>query len=198
VSDYQVTIPVVAGSDAGNFFYITESGEGIYRISVMQHGNGCDNFDVNFLSPQTDLCMNRLLTALLLITILSGCKKETHEPQVAKPKDLLTDGKWLLVRFGYDDDNSGAIEDYENLVMDCQKDNTIQYFTDGRGQTRDNQDVCQSPSGSEFEWKFVDNEKAIEILFQRYDLQKLTRSELHFVLHFQGITTAAHVIYRKL
>lgn len=142
--------------------------------------------------------MNRLLTTLLFITILSGCKKETHEPQVAKPKDLLTDGKWLLVRFGYDDDNSGAIEDYENLVLDCQKDNTIQYFTDGRGQSLDNQDVCQSPSGSEFEWKFVDNEKAIEILFQRYDLQKLTRSELHFVLHFQGITTAAHVIYRKL
>lgn len=142
--------------------------------------------------------MNRLLTTLLFITIFSSCKKETHEPQVAKPKDLLTEGKWLLVRFGYDDDNSGALEDNENLITECQKDNTTQYFTDGRGQSRDNQDVCQSPAESEFEWKFVDNEKAIEILSQRYELEKLTSTELHFILHFQGITIPAHVEYRKL
>jgi hypothetical protein len=142
--------------------------------------------------------MNRLLSTLLFITILSGCKKETHEPQVAKPKDLLTDGKWLLVRFGYDDDNSGALEDYENLILDCQKDNTIQFFTDDTGQSRDNQDVCQAPAETEFEWKFVDNEKAIEILSQRYDLEKLTNTELHFILHFQGITIPAHILYRKL
>jgi hypothetical protein len=131
-------------------------------------------------------------------TILSGCKKETHEPQVGKPIDLLTDGKWLLVSFGYDFDNSGALEDPENLIEDCQKDNTNQYFADGRGQVRDNQATCQSPAESNFEWKFVDNEKAVEIHFQRYELVKLTNTELHFIIHLQGISTPAHTIYRKL
>ena len=164
----------------------------------MQRGNGCDTFDVSFFSPQTDLCMNRLLSTLLFITIISGCKKETHEPQVAKPKDLLTDGKWLLVSFGYDFDSSGALEDKENLILDCMKDNTTQYFTDGKGQVRDNQSICQAPAESDFEWKFIDNEKAIEILFQRYDVHTLTETELHFIIHIQGLTTPAHTIYRKL
>ena len=153
---------------------------------------------MSIFSPQTDLCMNRLLTTLLCITIIAGCKKQTHEPQVAKPKDLLTDGKWLLVSFGYDFDNSGAIEDQENLIEECQKDNTTQYFGNGSGQSRDNQTICSSPSEADFEWKFVDNEKAIEIQFQRYDLQKLTSTELHFIIHIQGITAPAHVFYRKL
>lgn len=141
--------------------------------------------------------MYRLLTTLLIITIISGCKKETHQPQVAKPVDLLTDGKWLLVRFGFDDDSSGVIEDYENMIEDCQKDNTTQYFADGRGETRENQNDCPTGADTQFEWKFIDNDKAIEILFHRYDLKKLTRTELYFIIHIQGLIVPLHVIYRK-
>lgn len=142
--------------------------------------------------------MFRLLSALLFITIITGCEKETHPPQVAPPVDLLTNGKWLLTSYGWDDDSSGVIEDKENLLTDCEKDNTIQYFSDGKGQTRDNQLTCTVPGESMFEWKFIDDEKAIEILFQRYEIENINSQELHLKVHPEWLNTPFLIRYRKL
>jgi hypothetical protein len=141
--------------------------------------------------------MFRLLSTLLLITITFGCKKEKHQPEEKKPLDLLTDGKWLLKSFGYDYDNSGQLDDNENLLEACYADNTTQYFTDGSGETLENQTTCQNSGDSEFEWKFIDDEKAIEILFQRYELITLTEKDLRFKLQIPGLTVAAFLSYKK-
>ncbi len=145
--------------------------------------------------------MYRLLSALLFITLTIGCKKETHQPQPPEPPqpvNLLTSGKWLLISYGWDDDLSGDIEANEELIRDCEKDNTTEYFKAGNGKTHDNQVSCNYPSESEFEWKLIDNDKAIEISSQRLDIQTLTKDELHFKINVQYITVPLHTKYRKL
>jgi hypothetical protein len=109
----------------------------------------------------------------------------------------LTDGKWLLVSFGYDFDKSGQLEDSENLLEPCHADNTTQYFADGSGQARDNQEKCQASGDSEFEWKFIDDEKAIEIYFERYELLTLTKKDLQFKIIIPGLDVPAFLSYKK-
>ena len=142
--------------------------------------------------------MHRFITALLCITIVMSCKKETNEPKVAPPLQLLTTGKWTLSAYGWDDDSSGNIEAHENLILDCQKDNTVQFFTNGNAQGLENQEACgNNTPESNFTWKFIDDEKAIEVEQVRYDIRTLNKTELYFVVHVQYLITPLHVKFVK-
>jgi hypothetical protein len=141
--------------------------------------------------------MYRILFALLFITVMVGCKKHTHQPDKDTLEELLTSGKWTLVGYGYDDNGSGTLDLDENLIIDCQRDNTIEYRKDGSGISLENQSVCMADPVAEFEWKFIDMEKAIEIQAQRLDIHTLTETELHFVIQIPGVTPVLHTMYRK-
>jgi hypothetical protein len=141
--------------------------------------------------------MYRILFAFLFITVMVGCKKHTHKRGEKALEELLTSGQWLLVGYGYDDNKSGTIDLDENMIIDCQKDNTIEYRKDGSGKSLENQSVCMADPVSEFQWKFIEKEKAIEIQFQRLDIHTLTDTELHFVIQIPGVNPVLHTMYRK-
>lgn len=143
------------------------------------------------------MTMHRILCYLLLFTMTVGCKKHTHQPEEKTLEELLTDGKWVLVGYGYDDNHNGTIDTDENLIIDCQKDNTIEYRSDGSGVSLENQSVCQADPVSEFQWKFIDNEKAIEIQAQRLDIKILTETDLQFIIQIPYINPALHTVYKK-
>lgn len=108
-----------------------------------------------------------------------------------------TSGKWLLAGYGYDDNNNGNLDADENLIIDCQKDNTVEYMRNGTGVSLENQMVCMADPITEFQWKFIDDEKAIEIQAQRLDIHTLTANELHFIIQIPGATPTLHTLYRK-
>jgi hypothetical protein len=149
------------------------------------------------LKPQNLYAMYRIMCALFVLTLIAGCEKHTHQPDKKSMEELLTAGKWLLIGFGYDDDQSGSIEFNENLINECQKDNTNEYFKNGNGVHKENQTACVPGPDSEFEWKFIDNEKAIEIEAQRFDIKTLNKQELHFVIHLPYVSPDLHTMYRK-
>jgi hypothetical protein len=140
--------------------------------------------------------MFRILFALVLITLVS-CEKHTNKPDEKKLEALLTNGKWLLVAYGYDDNKNGIVDADENLIMDCQKDNTTEYRSNGTGVSLENQSACISDPVTEFEWKFIDNEKAIEIQFQRLDIKTLTDTDLQFIIQVPYISPALITVYKN-
>ena len=143
--------------------------------------------------------MLRIISSLLLISISISCKRDpvisTPPPQTI---DLLTKGSWQSIAHGFDDDNSGTIESYENLLTDCQKDNTTKFNTNGTGTVNENQVVCGTDPVSNFAWKFVNDDKAIEIMDITMNIQKLTETELHLIIEIPYVLTPVHSIYRKL
>lgn len=141
--------------------------------------------------------MLRIVCSLLLIAIMVGCKKHTHKPGQKTMEELLTSGKWTLVAYGYDDNHNSTIDTDENLIIDCQKDNTIEYKRDGSGVSLENQSVCMADPVATFQWKFIGTEKAIEISAQRLDIHTLSDTELHFVIQIPGVTPALHTMYAK-
>lgn len=141
--------------------------------------------------------MFRIFCALLVITLIVACKKHSHKPDKKTLEELLTSGKWLLSGYGYDNDNNGKLDTDETLILDCQKDNTSEYRIDGSGIHLENQVVCMADPVLEFEWKFIDNEKAIEISAQRLDIEKLTDDELRFVVKIPGVSPNFHTMYSK-
>lgn len=179
------------------FLYLPGIGEIYTAFQAGHRFGGGDKFANQFLHLKL-MCMFRLLSALLLITITFGCKKESPPPQPPKPIDLLTSGQWLLTAYGWDDDSTGDIEDHENMILDCQKDNSTQFYRDGIGKSLENQNDCNNTPDSEFKWKFIDNNQALEIGFQRLDIHVLTKDELHFKVHIQGLIGVLHTKYRKL
>src|ERR1041384_475524 len=108
------------------------------------------------------MTMHKILCSLLIL-MMAGCKKHTHQPTEKSLEELLTDGRWVLVGYGYDDNQNGIIDTDENLVTDCQKDNTTEYRVNGSGISLENQSVCMADPVTEFQWKFIDSEKAIEV-----------------------------------
>src|ERR1700754_2087945 len=101
-----------------------------------------DTFVCNlFLTSKICITMHRLMCALLMATVMVSCEKNTHTPDKKTLEQLLTDGKWTLVAYGYDDNKSGTIEAEENLIIDCQKDNTTEYHKNGSGTSLENESV---------------------------------------------------------
>ena len=145
--------------------------------------------------------MNRIIIAITLLVSITGCDKDHKElpsPHEPTPMELLTSGPWLLKAYGFDDDSTGIIEDYENMISACQQDNTTVYRNDGTGNTFENGLVCGGDSMTSFEWKFIDNNKAIEIWEMRMNIHRLTKNELHFIIPQPYLTSPLHTVYARL
>lgn len=68
--------------------------------------------------------------SLLVLCLLVSC----HEEEIMKinpPLALITFGKWTLFVHGVDVDNSNTLDSCEDLIDDCQRDNTYSFFIDG-------------------------------------------------------------------
>ena len=131
--------------------------------TAFQSGRGARSVGTFVCNPfvylKICITMLRIVCSLLLITIMVGCKKHTHKPGQKTMEELLTSGKWTLVAYGYDDNHNSTIDTDENLIIDCQKDNTIEYKRDGSGVSLENQSVCMADPVATFQWKFIGTEK---------------------------------------
>ena len=67
---------------------------------------------------------------------------------------LLTQKEWVLTGYGFDKNNNGDIDDAENELLDCEKDNTYIFCANGTGSWLDNKISCGNGVGEmQFNWK---------------------------------------------
>ena len=119
-----------------------------------------------------------LLTGLMFFI---SCSKDNdvNKEQPKSPAQLLTQKQWLLTRAGFNDNNNGLVDDGENIIDACQKDNIYTFSNTGSGSIIDNGEVCAPPTPpSEFSWKFLNGDKEVEIGFQKYFIKRLNENEL--------------------
>ena len=123
-------------------------------------------------------------TGIILLTGLMffiSCRNDNvnEEPQQKSPAQLLTQKQWLLTKAGFDDNNNGVVDDGENIIDNCQKDNVYLFNGTGSGSITDNGETCAPPTApSEFSWKFLNENKELEISFQKYFIKQLNENDL--------------------
>lgn len=115
---------------------------------------------------------------LLTLIVLSACRKQDYprqEPLPLTKKELLTQKKWKLVNFGFDNNNNGAVDADEDVAPDCVKDNIHSFFADGTGTVEENVLFCNNlPPISHFQWAFRNNDTQIDFFTSVADLQTLS------------------------
>jgi hypothetical protein len=114
-----------------------------------------------------------------LFLLMTACKKEAENIEDEKtPAQLLTQREWVLAAHGFDDNNNSAIDDWENIIEECQKDNTYVFNISGTGSAFDNSLSCGDPVNHNFVWQLLSNGSRIEIGHQPYVVLKLNEQEL--------------------
>ena len=117
-----------------------------------------------------------LLTGLIFFV---SCSKDTVNEEVKKsPAQLLTQQQWLLTKAGFDANNNGLVDAGEDILDVCQKDNIYTFSTTGVGSITDNGVTCGPPNAPDFSWKFLNDDKELQISFQKYFIRKLNETDL--------------------
>ena len=131
----------------------------------------------------------------MVLWMIAACKKE-KETVEKSPVQLLTVKEWTLFSVGFDDNNNGVIDINEEMIKDCQRDNTIKFNSDGRGQFLDKGISCGGPMESSFGWKFINNHTGIEIEASFVSVLKLDENEFIYTPELDGVTTKFIIRYR--
>ena len=123
--------------------------------------------------------MKKNFISIAIVALLFACNKYDNIVGGTKPvNELLTEKPWQIVGAGFDNNNNGIVDNSENQLTDCQKDNTYQLHPPGTGSIFDNAVDC-TPSGNlNFEWRLVNDGKEIEINLQKYFIVRITENEL--------------------
>ena len=131
----------------------------------------------------------------MVLWVITACKKE-KEIVGKSPSQLLTDNEWILFSIGFDVNNNGVIDNSEELIKDCEKDNTIKFVSDGRGFFLDKGITCGGLLENNFYWKFVDNNTGIEIEAFTISIMKLDENEFIYTPKLEGLTPILIIHYR--
>ena len=132
-----------------------------------------------------------------ILTLIAGCTKEPGTKIDGKAAaGLLTQKEWLLTAHGIDDNNNGMIDENENLIQDCQKDNSYKFNPAGMGTYSDNAISCGGENQLEFSWKLLDNNKELEISFERLTILRLDEYYLILKPQSQGGVENYFLVYR--
>lgn len=128
-------------------------------------------------------------TALYFIVVASflGCQDENIVNDDLSSLNMLTSKEWKLVAHGFDDNKNNKLDPEENQIEDCQKDNTYDFFPNGKGNAG-NDIPCGGESNFEFDWIFLENDK-LEIAYQNFSIVKLNEHELVLSPELPGVTT---------
>ena len=119
-----------------------------------------------------------ILTAGLIV--LAGCRKDKDEAPPAKKTNtqLLTQKQWILSAAGFDDNKNGNVDETENTLTECQRDNIYTFNANGTGNISDNILVCNEHVNATFSWKLLNNDQEIEINSQPYVILHITEDNL--------------------
>jgi hypothetical protein len=115
-----------------------------------------------------------------LLSILLSCKKENDTGSGGRTAtELLTLKPWILSSHGFDDNRNDKIDDAEESIEDCQRDNITHFYRDGKGLFDDHTISCGTGIDKEsFTWVFTHAETRIDFLYDSVKVLRLTDREL--------------------
>jgi hypothetical protein len=126
--------------------------------------------------------------------LLLSCKKEkTILPDKKPAAELLSQKEWILTGYGFDNNNNDKLDAGENLIQDCQKDNSYRFNVAGIGTSLDNVIRCGGPAESQFSWRLLRNDTQVEIQSELINILLLDENEL--VLN-PGLMSKLIMVYR--
>jgi hypothetical protein len=141
--------------------------------------------------------MKHFCMMLILGLIAAACKKETKTQLPSTSVQLLTEKSWTITGHGFDNNQNGQLDTSENLIQNCESDNTYIFAINGTGSYRDNLLSCGSETGGDFSWKLLNENQILEIDFERLIVLKLSSVEMSLQANTTGfivpyITTYTH------
>lgn len=136
--------------------------------------------------------LKAIAIGLSVFIILIGCQEDNV---VSSPIELLTSKVWKLEAYGTDLNMNNNLDVEEDVIMECQKDNTYAFFSDGTGHYSDNISICGDEDESIFNWKFLHDNTSLEIAFEQFSVMRLTEQELVLRHDLQGITNKTFLRY---
>lgn len=144
--------------------------------------------------------MKSISLCAVVCLLLNGCRKEKHsrEPEKEKPVvELLTQKKWILAGYGFDDNNNRLIDEGENMIQECQKDNSYEFFTGGSGVVKENEQVCNAGAPvTDFQWKLSDDNKELFISFNPAKIARLDESAMVLRHYVPGLVDSLTAVYK--
>jgi len=130
--------------------------------------------------------------AISLSTLLIGCQEDNT---VSSPIELLTSKVWKLEAYGTDLNMDNNLDVEEDVIMECQKDNTYAFFSDGTGHYSDNISLCGDEDENSFNWNFLNDNTSLEIAFEKFSIIRLTEHELVLRHDLQGVIKKTFLRY---
>ncbi|HEX7844527.1 MAG TPA: lipocalin family protein [Chitinophagaceae bacterium] len=140
--------------------------------------------------------MKKTFLLPLLLLVLGACEKNEIGLPVNKPAtELLTQKKWILTGHGFDDNGNNMLDASENIIEDCQKDNSYQFNKNGTGESRDNAMSCGNPVNTDFDWRLL-SDIELEIEFEKLHILELTEQELVLNPQAAGLVGKYLLVYK--
>ena len=118
-----------------------------------------------------------LLTGLLPI-LLSWIEND-RLPERKTLTDLLTQNRWILTSHGLDENSNDKIDPSEEIIEDCQKDNSTHFYPDGTGIYDDNILSCGNGIDHQaFNWMLSEDGTGIDFGNDSVTIVRLNEREL--------------------
>jgi hypothetical protein len=144
--------------------------------------------------------MKNILLCTIICLLLNSCRKEKHSREPDKKKsvvELLTQKKWILTGYGFDDNHNMLIDESENMIQECQKDNSYEFFTGGSGVVKENEQVCNAGAPfTDFQWKLSDDNKELFISFNPAKIARLDESSMVLRHYVPGLIDSLTTVYK--
>jgi hypothetical protein len=139
--------------------------------------------------------MRLVFIALILATM--ACKKQNAATgEGNSTTQLLTKKVWILHAVGFDDNHNGILDVGENVIQECQKDNSYQFSISGTGSIKENAIVCNPPGNNDFNWTLVDD-SVLTIGFQEIVILNLSETEMLLQPEIPGLAVNFLMSYRR-
>lgn len=121
-----------------------------------------------------------LLKYLLIPLMLFNTDREARPDTSLLPAvELLLNKKWVLTSYGFDENGNGRIDMMEERIEECEKDDTYQFYSNGRGMMSDNSfSCCNGIDEQVFQWHFTNNGQSLVVFSETIHIMRLTTREL--------------------
>jgi len=121
----------------------------------------------------------RYLVPVAVAIVIFSCKKDNNEKS-ASSADILTEGPWKLLSYGFDLNKNGLIDPNEESISDCETDNTYKFNKDGSGVFYENSRICDGNAPvSQFTWTLKNNDTVLDFIFGTANILKISTNSLY-------------------
>jgi len=123
------------------------------RLNTFPTNKTLGNFKskFNFMKPI-------VLAAILFVSTLTACKKDSNNDKPKTNTDLLTQASWK-----FSSASASGFGDISSQIPDCYKDNSYTFSSTGQGAVDESTIVCSPSSAGPFTWNFANNETSLHV-----------------------------------